>query len=1673
MTFATSKSYPLLLTLALSFTIGLNATERAAIGQSVKGKEPNRGGELDLKSVSPEVAKEHLVVAEGFEVELFASEKDFPLHNPVSMTWDAKGRLWVATMPSYPHIMPGEKPNDKIIILEDTNGDGKADKHTVFIDGLYLPTGFELGDGGVYIAQQPNLIFAKDTDGDDKADVVKTILHGFGSEDSHHSISAFTWGNGGGLYFQEGTFLHSQIETPYGPVRLENAGVFRYEPKSLRLEVFASYPFANPWGHVFDAWGQNFVADASGGANYFGTAFSGHIDYPRKHKKMKVFTAIVRPTAGCEIISSRHFPENMQGNFLVNNCIGFQGIKQHQMIETESGFTSKEVEPLLYSKDINFRPVDLQFGPDGSLYLVDWFNPLVGHMQYSIRDPRRDHSHGRIWRVRHKTRPLNKPVSIAKRSTLELFELLKSSEDRVRYNTRRELRARPKAEVVQACQTWLKSLDEKKTGYEHHLLEALWVLQGVHEVDSKLLDRVLSSPEPKSRAAATRVLCFWREKIDKPLVLFKKMANDPHPRVRLEAVRACSYFRDYRAAEVALEVLRYPTDYYLNYTLSETLRQLEQFYVPALSQGKSFALDNPKGVEYILEKLNAQALLGMHRSKPVCLAIISREGIVEADRSDAILQLSKLKGTKFIEELIDSIRYVDSNVQGGQENVMADLAFLLAGQDEADLRANREALIKLATSAKNSNARRVGYLALMVADNHVESAWKIATTSPRNLIDFLKSVSLLTDQDLKAELYPRILSLVDELPTSLQKIVGNTNLTIGRYVRITLPGRKRTLTLAEVQVFSGGENIALHGKAKQHSTASDGNAKRAIDGNISGEYAKRGQTHTRENVRMPWWEVDLGNDYPIEKITVYNRTDEKLGRRLKNFNVQILASDRNPVWQQLRNSSPKRNINFELSKNILGNIQKNAINALTYIPGHDEDLFVALSKSFISGNHRSACANAISSLRLSQVSEEYVFPFLQSTVEFIQSTPITERTTPEMLLTIQLAKDLARLLPPEKGRPFLVVLRDLGVQIVTIRPVPKLVRFDRNEVAIEAGKPVEIVFDNQDVMQHNLVIIQENGLDAVIAAAFAQQKNPAEALKQDYIPKTNQILWATPLLSSGESSRLKFIAPKKPGKYPFICTYPGHMKTMTGIIHVVPNLDVFLASYDLPEPEASMPTRTRVIKDYKYEDLLKEVNWKPGTRSFERGKQLFTEMSCITCHKMDATLGGSVGPNLARADMKLTRKELLKEMVNPSHKIDEKYAQWIFIANGKIYSGLVLEETKDYFSINEKPGVECNPTKLLKDNLDDDPEKSLISVMPEKLLNTMKVDEILNLLAYVEAKGDRGSAVYSSTSTKTSQAVSKKDNPWIVFEGKAGAGKGKNVVLISGDEEYRSEEALPQLAKILSDHHGFKCTVLFAIDPKDGTIKPTLTDNIPGLESLLDADLMILATRFRNLPDDQMKYIVDYLKSGRPVIGMRTATHAFRIPSEKKYAKFSWDYKGKDYKQGFGRQVLGETWINHHGKHGQQSTRGQIADSAKSHPILKGIQQGDIWSPTDVYGIRLPLPKNSKPLIFGQVLQGMSPKNAPVSGKLNSPMMPVAWTKTYHLGNGKEGRVFTTTLGASQDLESEGIRRLLTNACYWAVGLEDEIPEKAIVDLIGSYKPTPFGFGKFKKGLKPKDLKSN
>ena len=512
-----------------------------------------------------------IYTAPGYKIELFASEKEFPeLANPVQLSFDNQGRLWVAVMPTYPHWKPGDpKPNDKLLILEDTDHDGKADKETVWADGLHIPVGFEFAPEGVYVSQGTNLILYTDTDGDDKADKQEIIFSGFDDHDTHHVISAFCADPSGAIYMGEGVFLHSNVETPYGPVRATNGGFFRFSPQRRHLERTAQMHIPNPWGIAFDEWGQNFFAETSGPAVRW--MMPGSVKPRYGVGTPKSFDLVeeehrVRPTSGLEFVSSRHFPDEVQGDLLINNTIGFLGMKQHQVLDDTTGYRFNFRHDLFWCDDKNFRPADMEFAPDGSLYIVDWHNVLIGHMQHNARDPFRDHVHGRIYRITYPARPLLKPAKVAGASIDELLENLKLPEYRARYRTRRELRGRDADAVLAKLKTWVADLDKTDPKHEHRQLEALWVSWGLNQIDQDLIRQLLRANDFRVRAATVRVLRYAGHQMeDQPLYLHEA-ARDEHGRVRLEAIVAASWLPRDQAMAILNEAVKHPLDRWMKPT---------------------------------------------------------------------------------------------------------------------------------------------------------------------------------------------------------------------------------------------------------------------------------------------------------------------------------------------------------------------------------------------------------------------------------------------------------------------------------------------------------------------------------------------------------------------------------------------------------------------------------------------------------------------------------------------------------------------------------------------------------------------------------------------------------------------------------------------------------------------------------------------------------------------------------------------------------------------------------------------------------------------------------------------------------------------------------------------------------------------------------------------------
>lgn len=538
----------------------------------------------DLKVIpdtDPAAEQRSFTVAEGFEVNLFASEP--MIASPIQINFDAQGRLWVASSSVYPQIEPGQVADDKILMLEDTDGDGSADKSTVFADGLLIPTGVLPGDGGVYVANSTELLHMKDTDGDGKADQKRVVLSGFGTEDTHHILHTLRWGFDGMMYFNQSIYIHSHIETPHGVRRLNAGGIWQFRPETMELDVFCR-GYVNTWGHHFNDYGANFATDGAynEGINYTfpGAVFVTAADSRRQLHGLNPGSP---KHCGLELVGGSHLPEDWQTSAITNDFRAHR-VCRFVLEEDGSGYASRQAEDVIKAAHGSFRPVDVKMGPDGAIYIADWYNPIIQHGEVDFRDPRRDHVHGRIWRVTKKGSPLVKPQNLHKASIDELLTALKSPEKWIRTHAKQQLKQRPRTDVLQQLSAWMQKLPKEDPSTEHQRLEGLWAYQALDEINEPLLQELLASPNHNIRAAAVRVASQWHDEIFNPLEFFTAAVRDEHPRVRLEGVRALATVPSSQAMIVGLEATRQPMDRFLDFAVWQLVEDLAPVWIPDLQK---------------------------------------------------------------------------------------------------------------------------------------------------------------------------------------------------------------------------------------------------------------------------------------------------------------------------------------------------------------------------------------------------------------------------------------------------------------------------------------------------------------------------------------------------------------------------------------------------------------------------------------------------------------------------------------------------------------------------------------------------------------------------------------------------------------------------------------------------------------------------------------------------------------------------------------------------------------------------------------------------------------------------------------------------------------------------------------------------------------------------------
>lgn len=632
----------------------LIAQAESRIAAFVQGKslpeppqaEPAAPRQVDAMTPEQELAA--LKPAEGFELSLFASEP--MVANPIHMNFDARGRLWVASSPIYPHIRPGARPSDEILILEDTDGDGRADKRTVFADDLLIPTAVMPDDrGGAYVADSTRLLRLLDTDGDGRADQRRIILAGFGTEDTHHILHTFGWGPDGWLYFHQSIYIHTHAETPRGVVRLMGSGIWRYQPETLQTQI-VSRGLINPWGRQFDRWGQCFATDGAGGEgiNYAfrGSAFPTAVGYPRIVHGLNPGQP---KHCGLAVIGSRGFPDDWQDSLVTSDFRGNR-INRFKLEPEGSGYISKQMPDVITTSHRAFRPVDLKLGPDGALYLADWYNPIINHGEVDFRDPRRDTHHGRIWRLVAKDRPAVSRPDIEGASIPQLLDMLRSPERWTVDTARRQLALRDRPAVAAAVRQWIGKLNTADADYENARLEALWTLQTIRTPDTDLLRTVLNSSDYRARAAAVRVLADWREAMPDANVLLAAAIADKHPQVRLEAVNTARDFDNLEAVKLAAGALDHEMDQNIDFALWETLRRTQDAWLPEVKTGQFNFDGNPIKLAFAARAVENPAALAP-------LVTMLREGKLDEATTRSITQLiGQLGGPADLAVLFDLAR---------------------------------------------------------------------------------------------------------------------------------------------------------------------------------------------------------------------------------------------------------------------------------------------------------------------------------------------------------------------------------------------------------------------------------------------------------------------------------------------------------------------------------------------------------------------------------------------------------------------------------------------------------------------------------------------------------------------------------------------------------------------------------------------------------------------------------------------------------------------------------------------------------------------------------------------------------------------------------------------------------------------------------------------------------
>jgi len=1302
-------------------------------GKLPGGKHPYLGGKEAIDKMK---------IAEGMQVNLFASEEMFPeVVKPVQMAVDTNGRLFASVWPSYPHWNPTEPRRDKIICLPDDDGDGVADRCITFADEFNSVTGFEFWGGGMLVAALPEIWFLKDTDGDDKADVKIRMLQGVCSADSHHSANALLIGPDGWLYWSRGIFNVATMETPTRTVRSGDSGVHRFNPRTFEMEFH--FPIGpNPHGDVFDQWGYQFANDGTGGSGSYVNIGKGVGSKPW-------FQMRVRPVAATGILSSSHFPEKNQGNFLICNCIGFLGVLQHEVKYNGAEITATEIEPILVSSDPNFRPTDVEIGGDGALYVSDWCNAIIGHMQHNMRDPNRDHEHGRIYRVTAKDRPLLKPVKLKGKPIAEVCQAFFSKENSTRYRARLELSGRETKEVTAAVSQWSQALNPVKPDDAQALLECLWVFEEHRVPNFELLKKVFSAAEPRVRAAAIRTLGHWGTRLTDWEPTLLAAARDSSPLVRAEAVKSAVSYEGLAAAEIIFEVAGRPTDPELDTVLAFARGKInvDKLVQEAVASGKPLS---KAAQSYALRNASVDDLLKLPRTEAVYEAILKRPEASATALRESLRGLAEQRKANSLPVLLTLIEERDAN---GQAEALGGLGQLLGEQPAAELKKARGRIENLATKATAGRIRQLGYGAWIAADGSGDAAFLAASKSKESLRDLLAAVPSIADDKLRGGLYSAVRSLMFELPPNLQaEPAGGALLQSGIQVDYFHPNPPNVAveTLARLKPEASGivPEIVMNVPQRKESDAFALRFTGMIQIPKTGKYTFYIASDDGSRV------------YIDDKLLINN--DRLQGMTEQSAAVELAAGAHPIVVTYFDNGGgdglevawsgpdfPKQKIAADRLTVSGGGetLHDVAIRSLAAIPGHEAEKFLDLAALVKADRHRAAAISVLRTIPESHWAPKEVPGLVDNLVGYLSGIPARFRTAGPALEAVALAKSLSTKLPADQAKAIADRLENLDVRVIAIGTVVERMIYDKEIIVVQAGKPVEFRFANTDNMPHNFAIVQPGSLEEIGLLAEATARDE-DAKDRDFVPKSDKVLLASRLLQPGQTQALSYEVPQKPGVYPYVCTYPGHWRRMYGALYVVANLEEYQVNPDSYLAANALPLRDELLKsigrntEWKYDDLLGDVKTLPPGRSFDVGKNLFKVANCVGCHKLNNE-GRELGPDLTKLEPKKhTTDELLRSILEPSKEIAEKFQSHIFVLDsGKIITGMIVAESPTEVKVLVDPLAKGEPAVLQKSEIEER-RKSPTSIMPQGLLNKLTREEILDLIAYVFTRADKKHTLY-------------------------------------------------------------------------------------------------------------------------------------------------------------------------------------------------------------------------------------------------------------------------------------------------------------------------------------------